>query len=265
MARVKPSEQNKGFNSQSSDKLLLLLEYLASQPTPPRLQDISEGLGIPQPTVLRYMNTLVNHGYVYREEQTLRYTMTWRICRLSHQVTSHAGIRDIAALIIRELSRRFESGACTATRQEDTLIYLDVANYPANSLNSLQHIGKGAPMHTTASGKVLLAAMSDAQIERYAVKNGLERLTRKTIVTLPALLSELREIRSAGYALDDEECEEGIRCVSAPLYDYTDKPAAAVSVFGKTEILSDQYIAEEIIPALLDAARAISRRLGYGY
>ena len=118
-------------------------------------------------------------------------------------------------------------------------------------------------MHTTASGKIMLAAMSDAQVERYTARNGLERLTRRTIVTLPALLGELNSIRTAGFALDDEECEDGIRCVSAPLYDYTDKPAAAISVFGKAEALTDRLIADEITKALLNASEVISKRLGF--
>ena len=262
MARIKGASANSSFRSQSSDKLLQILECLANQSTPLRLQYISEILDMPQPTVLRYMNTLINQGYAYKDEQTLRYTLTWRICRLSHQVLSHTGLRDIAAPFLRNLSQRFQSGACLAAQQEDELIYLDIADNPVHVVSSLQRIGKNAPIHTTGSGKVLLAGLTDIQVERLVKRNGLERFAKNTITELPVLLEELGRIRENGYAMDDEECEEGIRCVSAPLFDYTDRLVAAISVFGVLDALDDRRIEQDIVPALLDAAQQISARLG---
>lgn len=263
MPRKKGTTVNQSFSSQSSDKLLQILEFLAGQGQPLRLQDLSQALDMPQPTVLRYMNTLVGQGYAYKDEQTLRYTLTWKICRLSHQVTLHTGLRDIAAPFLRSLSQTFQSSACVVTRQEDELLYLDVADNPAHALGPLQHIGKKAPIHTTGSGKVLLAGMTDLQVERLAERRGLERFTPNTITEVPVLLSELGKIRKKGYALDDEECEVGIRCASAPLYDYTDQLVAAISVFGSIDALHDQRITQEVVPALLEASRQISERMGH--
>lgn len=239
------------------------MEFLAEQSEPLRLQDLSRALSMPQPTALRYMNTLVNQGYTYKDEQTLRYTLTWKVCRLSHRVTLHTGPRDIAAPFLRNLSQAFQCSACLVTQQNGELLYLDIADNAARAASSLQRIGKKAPIHTTGSGKVLLAGMTDLQVERLAERQGLDRFTKNTITQVPALLKEVVRIREMGYALDDEECEEGIRCVAAPLYDYTDGLVAAISVFGPVDVFTDEKIEQDIVPALAEAAGQISARMGH--
>ena len=264
MARKKSTDiNNTKFSSQSSDKLLLILESMANQNFPVRLQDLSEQLGIPQPTVLRYLNTLVNQNYAYKDPYTLRYALTWRVCRLSHQVLAHSGLREIASPFLREMVHTFNGGACLVVQQDDELLYLDVIDHPVHALSSLQRIGKSAPMHTTSSGKVLLSGLPDSQVERIAERKGLMPLTAHTITELPKLLEQLHQIREVGYATDDEECEEGIRCVSVPLHDYTDQLVAAISVFGTVDNINDQVMKLELAPALLDVAQRISAHLGY--
>jgi len=78
-----------------------------------------------------------------------------------------------------------------------------------------------------------------------------------------SLLRDLQDIREMGYALDDEECEIGHKCVSVPLYDYSNQVSAAVSVFDSVDRLTDTYIQEEILPALKQLAQKISFRMGY--
>jgi len=264
MAKMKATElNNTKFSSQSSDRLLVILEYLASQSFPVRLQDISMELNIPQPTVLRYLNTLINQNYTYKDPYTLRYSLTWRVCRLSHQVMSHSGLREIVSPFLRELAQTFNGGACLVTQQDDGLLYLDVVDYPLHTLSTLQRIGKSAPMHTTGSGKILLAGLSDNQVERIIERTGLAPMTANTITELPVLLTQLQEIRKVGYAMDDEECEEGIRCVSAPLYDYTDTLIAAISVFGTVDNISDQCVEQELVPTIKSIAQRISSHLGH--
>lgn len=261
--RRKKTSSYYSFSSKSSDKLLQILEYLSEQSIPLRLQDIAKALRMQQPTVLRYMNSLINQGYSYKDEQSLRYMLTWKICRLSHKVISHTGLRDIISPFLRELSYSFRCGTCVAMRQGDELLYLDVMANPVHTISSLQRIGKNAPIHTTGSGKVLLASLTDSYVEHLVERKGLERLTEKTIAKLSVLLDELDRIRKLGYAMDDEECEEGVRCVSVPLYDYTGKVVAAISAFGSLDILEEKRIKQEILPALLEAAEQISARLGH--
>ena len=124
-------------------------------------------------------------------------------------------------------------------------------------------IGKDAPMHSTGSGKILLSAMSPNRIRQFLDQVGLARLTPYTITNREAFLQELDQVREQGYALDNEECEIGHRCVSVPLYDYTGTVAAAISAFDSTERLTDEAIENRILPALKDLAAKISFRMGY--
>ena len=91
----------------------------------------------------------------------------------------------------------------------------------------------------------------------------MQKLTANTITDLPTLMKEIERIRKNGYAVDNEECETGHRCVSVPIYDYTGKAAAAISAFHNTDMLEDQRIETQILPALRKASAELSYRLGY--
>ena len=87
-------------------------------------------------------------------------------------------------------------------------------------------------------------------------------MTDRTITTKLQLTDELALIQNRGYAVDDEECEPGLRCVSVPIYSYQTRPVAAISSFGSAERITDACIHETILPLLLNAASEISFRLG---
>ena len=256
------AERVSEFRSQSSDKLLQIMECMMESHLPVKLQDISERLEMPQPTTLRYLNTLLDQQYVYKDEETLRYALTWKICKFAHNVQLNSSIRDIVSPFMRELCYTLDVGACLAKEIDGELVYLDVIDRPGNTGQILQRIGKGAPIHSTGSGKVLLSGMAKSQVELIAETRGLGAFTEKTITALPALLAELEMIRSKGYALDDEECELGIRCASVPLYDYTENIVAALSVFGPVGEVDIERICNVFVPELKEMAAQISMRLG---
>lgn len=255
--------KNASTTSQSSDRLLQLLECLAEFRGPAKLQEIAAKLNMSQPTVLRYLNSLIQQNYVYKDFDTLRYALTWKICRLSSKATVNSGLRDLAEPFLRDLSNQFDVSSCLVICHEQDLVYIDVIDKSFPSSSSLQYIGKNAPMHTTGSGKVLLAAMSDTQIAGIVESKGLPKLTPKTIDSLEQLIAEIEVVRKQGFAMDNEECDVGIRCVSVPLHDYTSRVLAAMSAYGSVDKMTDEYVADEILPALKRAAELISVRLGY--
>ena len=124
-------------------------------------------------------------------------------------------------------------------------------------------IEKNAPIHTTASGKVLLSSFSYRKVEEIIAEKGLERLTENTITTPEKLFGELALIRKRGYAVDDEECEIGHRCIAVPIYDYSGNVAGAISAFDNIERVTDRRIETVLLPELKRTAREISLRLGY--
>ena len=246
----------------SSDKLLRIIEYMAANHLPMRLKDIAANLDISQPTVVRYLRTLCDQGYAYHDELTGHYALTWKICRLGASVQSNLVLRSMAGSLLSDFANRYNTGALVAVERDGRLTYLDLVGAPHGSVDTMLRIGKEAPMHSTSSGKILLSNMPVSRIEQILKEHGLARLTPKTITTREGLFRELETVRQQGYALDNEECELGHRCVSVPLFDYTGTVAAAVSAFDSAERLNDAYIAEKVLPGLQKLSREISFRMG---
>ncbi len=262
-------EWNKGANvvtdgkektaNQSVGKLMQLLQYLAESRVPMRLQDVAAAINVPQATTLRYLNALAAEGYVFRDRVAGRYAPTWKLCGLGEQTRLHMNLRTISGDVIDELTRRSALGICLVIEQDQECIYLDCIYDPKFSL---MRIGKRTPMHAASSGKVLLSACSEGAIDQLIAQKGLAPLTDRTITQREDLLEDLARVRERGYALDDEECEAGLRCVAVPIYSYQGRPEAALSMFGSVEQLSDEAIQGEILPLLRGAAAEISFRLG---
>ena len=247
----------------SSDKLLRIIEYMSACRLPVRLKDISDNLGISQPTVVRYLRTMCDQGYAYHDDHTGCYAMTWKICRLSSSLESNLVLRSMAGSLLSDFANTNNIGVLLAVERDSMLTYLDLVGAPHGSVDTMLRIGKDAPMHSTGSGKILLSAMSPTRVRQFLDQVGLTRLTPYTITNREAFLRELEQVREQGFALDNEECEIGHRCVSVPLYDYTGTVAAAISAFDSTERLTDQAIESRILPALKGLASQISFRLGY--
>ena len=247
----------------SSDKLLRIIEYMSACRLPVRLKDISDNLGISQPTVVRYLRTMCDQGYAYHDDHTGCYAMTWKICRLSSSLESNLVLRSMAGSLLSDFANTNNIGILLAVERDSTLTYLDLVGAPHGSVDTMLRIGKDAPMHSTGSGKILLSAMSPNRVRQFLDQVGLARLTPYTITNREAFLQELDQVREQGYALDNEECEIGHRCVSVPLYDYTGTVAAAISAFDSTERLTDIAISDHILPALRELAEKISFRMGF--
>lgn len=155
------------------------------------------------------------------------------------------------------------AGTLLAIEQDRGVLYLDFVDNPRWMMKTMLRIGKNAPIHTTASGKVLLSSFSYRKVEEIIAEKGLERLTENTITTPEKLFGELALIRKRGYAVDDEECEIGHRCIAVPIYDYSGNVAGAISAFDNIERVTDRRIETVLLPELKRTAREISLRLGY--
>ena len=245
----------------SSDKLLRIIEYMAASRLPVRLKDISDNLKISQPTVVRYLRTLCDQGYAYHDSQTGLYAMTWKICRLGSSLESNLVLRSMAGSLLSQFANAHDIGVLLAVERDGNLMYLDLVGAPHGSVETMLRIGKDAPMHCTGSGKILLSAMTPLRLTQLLDRSGQMRLTPKTITGRDALMEELAKVQKQGYAVDNEECELGHRCVSVPLYDYSGTVAAAISAFDSTERLTDDYI-QILLPELRQLAKEISFRMG---
>lgn len=255
---------NEKASNQSVAKLLQLITYLSESRLPMRLQDIAVSTNIPQVTCLRYLTALVQEGYVFQDEDSGRYSMTWGICHLGDQVRAHKSLRAISGDIVNGLSAALGQGICLVVEHEMECMYLDCIYDSFAMGGTLIRIGKQTPLYAASSGKVLLAEFSESELDRLIEQKGFISLTPKTISTKEQLLAEIEKVKELGYAIDDEECELGLRCVAVPICDYTGKAVAAVSSFGSVDVMTEKHMLQEVIPALQDAANKLSFRMGSG-
>lgn len=248
--------------NQSVEKVLQIVEIMAHERQPMRLQDVAAKCDIPASTVLRMLNTLLVYGYVNQDPHSLRYSLSLKFAQIGSRVCEQVSLRDIAHPLLVELSQACQESSCLAVEQERELVYTDVQDGPDSMLKIMQRIGKRAPMHSTGIGKLLLLNYTDQQLDEYIAEKGLPSLTPNTMTTKQALVDKLTEIRRQDYALDDEECELGARCVAAPIRDYTGRIVAGVSVSGPVSRLTMERIAE-IVPVVKGTADQISKALAY--
>jgi IclR family KDG regulon transcriptional repressor len=249
-------------DNQSVGRVFQIIEVMSRNPGPMRLQDISRKIKVPASSVLRFLNTLMKHSYVDQEPETLRYYLTMKFCQIGSLVSSQMSIRDIVRPYLVELSEKCQESACLAIERDNAVVYIDVVEGPDSMLKTLQRIGKLAPLHSTGVGKSLLVDFDEKRLDRLIEQKGLKALTKNTVTTKDRLLVELEKVRSGGYALDDEECEYGVRCVAAPVRNYTGKIVASISVSGPVSRLPSEkmdYIKEHIIKT----SQKISKQLGF--
>jgi DNA-binding IclR family transcriptional regulator len=145
------------------------------------------------------------------------------------------------------------------------VVHLDGAA-PARLVLTRARVGWRLPAHCTALGKALLGCSPESlreAFDRSVVASGLEVRTPATIVDRDKFFEHLRTVAVQGFAIDAEECEEGMCCVAAPVYDGEGGLAAALSVSGPAFRLDEERLLREVVPKVTEAAHRLSRDLGY--
>jgi len=241
----------------SAAKVLQIIEVMAEEVSPVRLKDIAEKLQMPTATVLRFLKTLIEAGYVNKDPESSRYLLTYKVLKVGEQVRSNTNLREVARPYLVDLISKVGESGCLAIEVEQMAVYIDAVEGPDRMLRTLQRIGRSAPMHSTGVGKNLLLNYSANEISQLVEKKGLPQLTPNTITSLNELLRTLQRVKNEGIAFDNEECEIGVKCIAAPVYDFEKKVIASISISAPTARLQGNY-EEMIIRHLKNTAAEIS-------
>ena len=248
--------------NQSTKKLMHLLEIMSQNKEPMRLYDLAQQCEMHPTTTLRFLTTLQSMDYVVQHQETNKYSLTHKICRLGAYLQKPGDLRDVAIPYLEPLATAF--GACANLIIEDnmSILYLETTSFKTLPHQATRSIGAIADLHCTAAGKLFLIDYSEEQWEQLLAIKGLTPKTKKTITNLDRLQKELMLARINGYAYDDEECEEGISCVATPIRDYTNRIIAALSLSGPSLFMTKPQIQTKL-PMLLESAGKISTHMGY--
>jgi len=255
-------QEKKAISNHSVEKTFAIIEVMAQNRGVMRLQDIAASCGIPSSTALRLLNTLVRLGYVFQNKNDSQYRLSLKFSFISETILSQLDLHSLIHPHLIQLSHLCKESTCLAIDRDMTVVYVDVVTGPDNMIKTMQYIGKYAPMHCTGVGKLMLTNYDNEQLDEYIRQKGLHAYTHHTICTKEQLMTELSLINKNGYAIDDEECELGARCIAAPIRNYTNKVIACISVSGPTTRMNMKQL-DYIKPIIVDIAMQISVSMAY--
>jgi len=213
--------------------------------------------GFPRAVTRRYLLTLCELGYV--DELDGLFTLTPKVLDLGFTYLSTISVAELAEPHMERLVATLHESCSLAVLDRREVVY--VGRVPAKRIMSVNLVvGSRLPAHATSMGKVLLAHLSPHELDAFFVGPPLPQLTRNTLCEERVLRKTL--VRARGWAIADEESEEGIRSVAAPIFKRDGKVAAAINISAHASRVPLEKLCEHYLPLLLEAARAISKSLG---
>jgi DNA-binding IclR family transcriptional regulator len=246
---------------QSVERAFRLLEILGQADNFITISELAEKSGLSLGTTHRLLETLISLNYVERDPTSRRYTLGLQVLHLRGAVIGHMNLSMQAMPVMKALMHRVNETVHLALLNDGEIVYIDRIE-GLHTQGMYTRIGKRAPAHCTALGKIMMAHLPDAEWRQIVKERGLPRFTVNTFTTVDALSAELKKSRERGYALDNEEVEIGVRCIAAPLWDYTGQVVAALSISGPISRMRPSRDSE-LSQAACWASRLISAKLGH--
>jgi len=228
--------------------------------------ELSRYLDLHKNNVFRLLATLEQRGYIEQSTSNDRYRLGYRCLELGEAFGRSHALLDRARPVVRQLADDCAETAHLGVMSAFEVVHLNGAVFPQPVLTGLR-VGQRLPVHSTALGKVLLGCAAEQSRESYdrtvAAGRPLSKRTSQTIVDPTKFFEHIRTAAGQGFALDVEECEPGLNCAAAPVFDRSGEVVAALSVSGPAFRLGSDRLMREIVPRVSQAAAGLSRDLGY--
>jgi IclR family acetate operon transcriptional repressor len=247
-----------GGSAKALVKGLALVEHIADSDRPMRLVDLVEASGLPRPTALRLLDVLCR-AEVLRADADGRYSLGPRVAAWGQSFLDRLDLRSQAVDLMEELVEISGETCFLGVVDRRQVLYLAAVNSP-QPVRPAARPGFRNPLHCTGIGKVLLSGMTDAEILAL-LPAPLEARTTNTITDPEDVLAHVAVVRARGYANDEIENEEGVRCVAAPVRDHTGAVIAGISVSAPAYRFASADV-HRLAPEVLRVTTELSRRLG---
>ncbi len=236
---------------QSVGRVLDVLETVAAAGRDLSISEIAAVCGLPVPTIHRLARTLVDRGYM-RQLPNRRYALGARLVPLGEAAGAMLGAW--ARPVLESLVAQLGESANVAVLDRDRVMYVEqVASH--HSMRIFTEVGRRVYPHSTGVGKAILSLLPDEQVRALLARTGMPAQTAHTITDPDALIAALHDIRRHGYAMDEGEQEDGVRCVAVPVQ--AADLYMAVSVSGPSPRMSPELV-DRAIPLLVDASTRLA-------
>src|SRR6185437_13372855 len=254
------SEDKQRSGVQSLARAFSILEEVARSRDGINLADLSRKVGLHNSTTFHLVRTMVSLGYIRQIKDDKRYRIGRPLFALAANALDEIEMVSLATPVLEDLSREtVESGHFAVPVGDSVVVIARTAGSGAFQLT--ERVGVVRPAHCTALGKVVLAALGPDQLERFLERADLKPSTENSITEIPALLSEIQEVKRTGIAYDDGEFNPEVRCVAVPVKDFTGQVVGAIGISGPIWRLSMQALKSRA-KAIQVAADRLSREFG---
>jgi len=260
VARTQASSSNR-YRIHVIDRAAQILDSFGFEHQELSVSEIGAKTHLHRSTAHRILMALEYNDLIQQNPENGKYRLGIKLFRLGHQAVSHLNLREICRSFLNRVMEETKETVHLAVLDEDQVLYLDKVEGP-HALRMPSRVGRRIPTYCTSLGKAMLSCFDDQEVKNILRVQVLRPYTANTVKTLNQLLTDLRMIRKRGYAVDNEEIEIGLRCVGAPIKDYSGIMVGAISVAAPSARLSSPKIST-IGRLVVATAEEISEKLGY--
>jgi IclR family pca regulon transcriptional regulator len=222
------------------------------------LSEVAASTGVTRATARRFLLTLCRLGYMRSDGRY--FSLTPRVLELGYAYLSGLSLAEVAEPHLEALVARVNESSSVSVLDGSDIVY--VARVPVSRIMAVAiSVGTRFPAYATSMGRVLLASLAEPELDAYLESVRLDQLTGRTVTTPEMLRAELSKVRVQGFALVDQELEEGLRSVAAPIRDRTGTAVAALNISAHASRTSLEAMRRSLVPPLLEAAASITADL----
>jgi IclR family KDG regulon transcriptional repressor len=254
-----PKAQKERAGVQSLERAFGLLEAIAHARQGIGLAELSKKVGLHNSTTFHLVKTMVALGYI-RQDRDKRYRIGRSLFALAAGSLDEVELVSLAIPVLEDLTEATGESGHFAVRSGDSVVVIAKTS-GSGAFQLTNRVGITRPAHGTALGKVLLAALTPSQLDRFLENHELTALTPKTITEPEQLRQEIREVARTGVAYDDGEFNAEVRCVAVPVHDFTGQVVGALGISGPIWRLSIPMLQKQT-ELVKDAAQRLSAELG---
>jgi len=243
---------------QSLDRGLAVIRAFDAEHPELTLSDVARQTGLTRAAARRFLRTLVEIGYMRTEGG--KFALRPKVLELGYAYLSSLSLPDVAEQHLEALVVEVGESSSVSVLDGADIVY--VARVPIGRIMTMAiSVGTRFPAYATSMGRVQLAGLPEPELDDYLAAVRLERLTPRTVSSVAALRGELAKARTQGWALVNQELEEGLRAVAAPIRDRDGRVVAAVNISAHASRTSLEAMRRDLLPPLLRTAARIEADL----